>query len=66
MVKLLVVYCHPVPESFNAVLRDAVVESAERGGHEIRVIDLYAEGFDPVMGEHERLQYPSPTSTRSP
>ena len=57
MVKLLVVYCHPVPSSFNAVLRDTVVESAEGRGHEVRVIDLYAEAFDPVMSEQERLGY---------
>ena len=57
MVKLLVVYCHPVPDSFSAVLRDTVVESAEGRGHEVRVIDLYAEAFDPVMSEQERLGY---------
>ena len=66
MVKLLVVHCHPVPERFNAVLKDAVVESAERADHEVRVIDLYAEGFDPVMGEHERLQYPAPDVNEIP
>lgn len=58
--KLLVVYCHPVPTSFNAVLKDTVVETAERGGHEVRLVDLYAEAFDPVMGEQERLDYHTP------
>ena len=66
MVKLLVVYCHPVPNSFNAVLRDAVVESAEHAHHEVRVIDLHAEGFDPVMGEQERLHYPVPDVNEVP
>ena len=60
MVKLLVVYCHPVSASFNALLRDTVVETARRGGHEVRVIDLYAEAFDPVMDEQERLDYHRP------
>ena len=55
-----------MPESFNAVLRDAVVESAGRGGHEVRVIDLHAEGFDPVMGEQERLRYPVPDVNEVP
>ena len=66
MVKLLVVYCHPVRESFNAALKDAVVQSAERAGHEVRLIDLHAEGFDPVMGEHERLHYHVPDVNESP
>ncbi len=64
--KLLVVYCHPVPASFNAVLRDTVVETAKRGGHEVRLIDLHAEGFDPVMGERERLDYHTPGVNETP
>ena len=55
-----------MPESFNAILKDAVVESAERGGHEVRVIDLHAEGFDPVTGEQERLRYPVPDVNETP
>ena len=66
MVKLLVVYCHPVPASFNAVLKDTVVETARRGGHEVRMIDLYAEAFDPVMGEQERLDYHTPGVNETP
>lgn len=55
--RLLVVYCHPVPESYCAALRDAVIEAAEAAGHEVRLKDLYAEGFDPVMGPAERRLY---------
>lgn len=51
--RVLIVYAHPNPASFcHAILR--VVESAlgERG-HEVRVKDLYAEGFNPVLSAAE-------------
>ncbi len=53
----LVVYCHPVPESFCAGLRDAAMDVLQRRGEEVRLVDLYAEGFDPVMGPEERRAY---------
>lgn len=55
--RLLVIHAHPVPESFNAALCRTVVETARDRGHEVRLIDLYAEGFDPVMGVEERRTY---------
>lgn len=55
--RALVVYAHPVPESFGAALRDTVVEALKAGGHEVRLVDLYAIGFDPVMGADERRHY---------
>lgn len=47
---VLVVYAHPDPESFSARLRDTVLAALERAGHEVELLDLYAEGFDPVLG----------------
>jgi len=55
--RALVVYCHPCSESYNASVRDAVVESLETGGYEVRVLDLYAMGFEPAMSAEERRQY---------
>jgi putative NADPH-quinone reductase len=55
--KVLVVYCHPVPESFCAALRDAAVETLRGAGHDLRLIDLYAENFNPVMCCDERRGY---------
>ncbi len=55
--RVLVVYCHPVPESFAAGLRDAAVDELLKAGHEVDLVDLYAEGFDPVMGADERRRY---------
>ena len=42
--RCLVVYCHPVPESFGAALRDAAVAALAGRGWEVRLVDLYAEG----------------------
>ncbi len=55
--RTLVVYAHPVPESFGAALRDTVLAALEAGGHEVRLVDLNAIGFDPVMSADERRRY---------
>lgn len=54
---ILVVYSHPVPESYNAAIRDAAVAALTKAGHTVRLLDLYAEGFDPLMGCDERRAY---------
>jgi NAD(P)H dehydrogenase (quinone) len=56
--RLLFVHAHPVPESLNGALCRAAVETARERGHEVRLIDLHAEGFDPVMSAEERRAYP--------
>ncbi|MGD1924763.1 MAG: NAD(P)H-dependent oxidoreductase [Paracoccaceae bacterium] len=64
--RVLVVYCHPNPKSFNAAIRDLVVERAKAVGAEIQVLDLYAEGFDPLLSLAEFEIYetvPDNTST---
>ena len=55
--RLLFIHSHPVPESFNTALCKAAVETARAKGHEVRLIDLYAEGFNPVMSTEERRAY---------
>jgi NAD(P)H dehydrogenase (quinone) len=56
-VRVLVVYCHPVPESFCASVRDTALAALAAGGHETRLIDLYAMDYDPVMRADERRRY---------
>jgi len=53
--RALVVYCHPRGESFTAAVRDVVLAKLADAGAEVRLRDLYAEGFQPVLtaGEHE-------------
>jgi NAD(P)H dehydrogenase (quinone) len=55
--RVLVVHCHPRPQSFAAALREAVLAGLERAGHEADVIDLYAEGFVPALSAEERERY---------
>lgn len=47
--RALLIYCHPSPESFNHAIAETVTDRLRRGGAEVRVLDLYAEDFDPVM-----------------
>ena len=62
--RALVVYCHPVPESFNAAVRDATIRGLTNAGYEIDLLDLYAEGFDPVMSAQDRRNYHTPELNR--
>jgi NAD(P)H dehydrogenase (quinone) len=57
IVRVLVIYCHPVAESFAAAAHATVLQALAVGGHEVTDVDLYAEGFDPVMSRQERLEY---------
>lgn len=64
--RVLVVYAHPCGESFNAAVRDRLLGGLSAAGHEVRVADLYAEGFDPVMGDAERRGYHAPGANEAP
>ena len=55
--RVLVVYCHPVPESFAAAAHATVLQALQAAGHDVIDVDLYAENFDPVMSRQERLDY---------
>jgi putative NADPH-quinone reductase len=55
--RILLVYCHPVAESFTAAVRDAALAGLAEAGHEVRVTDLYSENFNPVMSRQDRLDY---------
>jgi len=55
--RVLVIYCHPLAESFAAAAHTAVLEALADAGHAVTDVDLYAERFDPVMSRQERLDY---------
>lgn len=57
MPRALVVFAHPVPESLNAAAYQVVTETLDRRGWEVDGCDLYAEGFNPVLGTEERRGY---------
>src|SRR5689334_20933900 len=58
--RLLTVFAHPVPESFCAAVHQRFVEAAVAAGHEVRSLDLYDLGFDPVLSREERRAYMEP------
>lgn len=58
--RILYLYCHPLPESFHAGIRDAALAGLAKAGHEIDLLDFYAEGFQPILGEEERRRYHEP------
>jgi len=57
--RALVVYCHPRPDSFTAAVRDEVLDALAERNIETRLVDLYADGFDPVMSGPEHTDYRS-------
>jgi NAD(P)H dehydrogenase (quinone) len=55
--RVLYLYCHPLPESFHAAIRTKALDGLRAGGHEVDLLDLYAEKFDPVLSEDARRNY---------
>ena len=55
--RFLVVYAHPVQDSYLSAIHRCVVQALAAGGHEIDDCDLYAEGFQPVLSRAERSAY---------
>lgn len=49
----LLIYAHPDPDSFNAAIKSQVISTLESKKQAYKLIDLYAEKFDPVMGKEE-------------
>ncbi|AOM78522.1 NAD(P)H-dependent oxidoreductase [Pedobacter steynii] len=57
--KHLIIYCHPNPASFNHAIKESVVQYAAAAGHEIRIRDVYALNFDPVLTPADILSFKS-------
>lgn len=55
--RILYIYCHPLPESFHAGIRAKALTVLKEAGHHVDLLDLYAEKFDPVLSEEGRRHY---------
>jgi putative NADPH-quinone reductase len=55
--RVIYIYCHPLPESFHAAIRAEALAGLKSAGHDVDLLDLYAEGFDPVLSEDGRRHY---------
>ena len=56
--RVLLVLAHPQPESFAHAVHRRMVSGLTRAGHEVRELDLYGMGFDPVMSEAGAARLP--------
>jgi NAD(P)H dehydrogenase (quinone) len=54
--KVLLVFAHPEPKSLNGALRDVAIKELKAQGHEVRVSDLYADGW---KSEVDRADFPT-------
>ncbi len=57
LMKALVLFAHPCPESFSAALHTTVVNTLVDKGWDVDDCDLNAEAFQPVLTEEERRNY---------
>ena len=55
--RVLYLYCHPLPDSFHAAIRARALAGLAAARHDVDLLDLYAEKFDPVMSEAARRDY---------
>lgn len=58
----LIVYCHPYEQSFCHAMLETLCERYDREGTSYEVIDLYADGFDPVLSRDELAVYNAGTA----
>lgn len=56
--RVLLLYCHPRLQSFVGALYADAVEALSEAGHEVDVLDLYADNFDPVLRADEVDAFP--------
>jgi NAD(P)H dehydrogenase (quinone) len=64
--RALVVFCHPCKQSFNAAVRDLVLEKLSAAGAEVRLHDLYAGGFQPLLSWDEWKGYLASPDNQAP
>lgn len=55
--RVLLVVAHPNPDSFGHAIATTAVSAMRHTGHEVDVLDLYAEGFRTAMTREERHAY---------
>jgi len=56
--KVLIVYAHPYEGSFNKAILDNTFEGLKHASHEVELINLNEEGFNPVFTREELAKYP--------
>ncbi len=55
--KILAILAHPNRNSFSGAVLDRFTQGAEAAGHQVEVVDLYHEGFDPCFSSEDFEHY---------
>jgi NAD(P)H dehydrogenase (quinone) len=55
--KILVIYAHPNPNSFNHAVLEELTRGLQEAGHTVKVNDLYANNFDPKFNHGDFAQF---------
>ena len=55
--KVLVVYAHPNPDSFNHAILESFTKGLEHGGNTFEITDLYAIKFNPSLKPEDFAQF---------
>ena len=63
--RVLLLHAHPDPASFSAALFHAAQQELAAAGHMVDAVDLYAEGFDPVLSRAEWQGYTDVPANRA-
>jgi len=58
--RVLVVFCHPTHDSLVGAALQRTLAGLATAGHDVRVNDLYADEFDPVLSAGERRTHKVP------
>jgi len=64
--RVLVIFAHPLGDSYAATLRDTVVAALKTGGHTVDLCDLYQENFAPILSAQERRDYENTSKNTRP
>ncbi|KRL76564.1 NAD(P)H-dependent oxidoreductase [Secundilactobacillus paracollinoides] len=57
MTKTVILYCHPYQESFSHAVLQTVTTHLAQSHADYQILDLYADGFDPVVDSSELALY---------
>jgi NAD(P)H dehydrogenase (quinone) len=63
--RVLVLFAHPLETSFLATLHARIVETLHKRGHKVDDLNLYVEGFDPVLSRQTFIDYLDKTANRA-
>ncbi len=63
--RILYLYAHPLPESFHGAIRNDALACLKAAGHDVDLIDLYEDGFNPVLSADRRRNYHNLTLNRA-